>query len=676
LINSSATNAAIWGKANLKLISKPSEDRPERAAQKKTLRAHIFWIFALPYVILFGLLIALVEYQARETAVAAAKERFDLIANRLNVAVQRVERPAAAWLDSAVQNFEYGLENGNDQSDLRTHMFLLDTQAHIASVYFGYPNGEYVRVMALRDELERKAIDAPSVSRYAQQLVRKQADGSMLETWRFFGADKKLLQSAARLPTKQDPLYDPRPRLWYTQAQSLPIGSPTATAPYEFVLPRLYGITISTRLGGNLGGVGGVDFTLRGMSEFLVDVRGTNAVDTLMYDESGRILGWSQGSDLFSVPADENKLMRLADLRDATLKTLAQHHAAAGGADAGQTVKEIKAPDGQSYVVAFSAIAQPRTQGLRLAVFQRSDELFAPARRLRWLILAIAAAGLVGGVFLIAALAHRVARPLRSLSAQIQLLQHFKFREIEPIKSEVREIHALQESVLTGKVALASFSKYLPTPLVRHYLATRSEPKPTVEPRDVVAMHVVFHGPLYYNQFTDHRVSQQIQTIAAIIEGAGGMVDGYGNKGMQAIWNAPLIQPNAALRACQAAADMLAQARGKDMDLKLSVGIDQGRAGVGNFGNAARLIYGAVGEPVENARDMARSHSTSDSGVWVGAAVAKATQADFSFDAAGQLTTAAGQIVPVYRLDRKLKPDAALWDSSNPGDRPPASDDK
>jgi adenylate cyclase len=94
--------------------------------------------------------------------------------------------------------------------------------------------------------------------------------------------------------------------------------------------------------------------------------------------------------------------------------------------------------------------------------------------------------------------------------------------------------------------------------------------------------------------------------MADVVFRHDGVLAQYAGDAVEAFWNAPMDQPDHAQRACQTALDLVATldrlrpvfaARGW-AHLDLGVGINTGSMVVGNMGSKDRLIYTAVGDPV------------------------------------------------------------------------------
>ncbi len=101
-----------------------------------------------------------------------------------------------------------------------------------------------------------------------------------------------------------------------------------------------------------------------------------------------------------------------------------------------------------------------------------------------------------------------------------------------------------------------------------------------------------------------------------------GMVDRYTGDTMMAVWNAPLSEPDHAMKACDAALlmreqlDALNEFLEEDakrhnlshIPLSVSIGVESGSAIVGNMGAAQSYDYGVLGEPVSIAHYL-RHHA-------------------------------------------------------------------
>ena len=98
-------------------------------------------------------------------------------------------------------------------------------------------------------------------------------------------------------------------------------------------------------------------------------------------------------------------------------------------------------------------------------------------------------------------------------------------------------------------------------------------------------------------------LNEHLTAMTTIVLESGGTVDKFIGDAVMAFWNAPLDEPEHALKACQAAIAMqadLARRRADlgNVDLRMRVGIATGSVIVGNMGSNTRFDYSAIGDHV------------------------------------------------------------------------------
>jgi adenylate cyclase len=101
-------------------------------------------------------------------------------------------------------------------------------------------------------------------------------------------------------------------------------------------------------------------------------------------------------------------------------------------------------------------------------------------------------------------------------------------------------------------------------------------------------------------------VSDVMECLTARVRDFEGVVVDYAGDGIMVMWNAPTGQVDHAARGCRAALGMLADLPGLDArwherlggPLRLGIGLNTGRALVGNTGSRIKFKYGALGNTV------------------------------------------------------------------------------
>jgi adenylate cyclase len=127
--------------------------------------------------------------------------------------------------------------------------------------------------------------------------------------------------------------------------------------------------------------------------------------------------------------------------------------------------------------------------------------------------------------------------------------------------------------------------------------------------------------------------------MADVVFRHDGVLAQYAGDAIEAFWNAPMDQTDHARRACLTALDMVAAldtlrpvfaARGW-AHLDLGVGINSGQMVVGNMGSKDRLIYTAVGDPVNVAARLEELSKEYGVHIVVGEATVAAEPAAFTY---------------------------------------------
>jgi adenylate cyclase len=107
-------------------------------------------------------------------------------------------------------------------------------------------------------------------------------------------------------------------------------------------------------------------------------------------------------------------------------------------------------------------------------------------------------------------------------------------------------------------------------------------------------------------QTTCALVRDLMERLSQQISDSGGVIVDYIGDGILAMWNAPVLQPDHALRACRTALAMLGEMPGLNAEwqtvvggpLALGIGINTGPAQVGNTGSNRKFKYGPLGHTV------------------------------------------------------------------------------
>lgn len=266
-----------------------------------------------------------------------------------------------------------------------------------------------------------------------------------------------------------------------------------------------------------------------------------------------------------------------------------------------------------SYVYLYRALTDYGPEPLIVAVALPA----ADSRRDRWASTLAAGVGVVL-MLLAAAVAWRLGRALsrpagafdRAL-ASIASLEFDKVALPALVDSRVREWRTVARRLEGTARALSAFQTYLPRALVRRlfHLADRGVES---REREITVMFIDLEG---FTGFARGRAADEVAAhlnavfalVGPIIEASGGVIDKYTGDGLLAFWGAPDEQPDHALRACRAAAEVARALEAGEGETageapRMRIGLHCGAAIVGNIGFAGRINYTLVGDTVNVAQ--------------------------------------------------------------------------
>ncbi|MBT9531189.1 MAG: cache and HAMP domain-containing protein, partial [Pseudomonas sp.] len=311
----------------------------------------------------------------------------------------------------------------------------LSDNPKLASLYLGYPDGDFMMVRPLRSEAQRQLFDAPSEAAFQLWSIDRSADGTS-SSYQFFDAQLNLLRRI-QLPYEQ---FDPRQRPWYTTALSQ--QAQITTAPYAFFSTHEVGTTLARQIGQDV--VLAADLTLANLCATLAKHKITASSEVVLLDPSGNAIAYPDCPPLVV----GSQLVKAADLSAPLAALLAP------GASAPQGRLRFNQRD---WIVSRTALSEGGPQGLELALLVPEDELLADAYRIRWqgalitlttLLLCIPAGWLAS---------RSVVKPLRALMLDAEAIQRFDFQHPASGRSPLLEVDRLAMAMNRMKQTIASF---------------------------------------------------------------------------------------------------------------------------------------------------------------------------------------------------------------------------
>jgi class 3 adenylate cyclase len=208
-------------------------------------------------------------------------------------------------------------------------------------------------------------------------------------------------------------------------------------------------------------------------------------------------------------------------------------------------------------------------------------------------------------------LSSRIVRPLNELEEAMARVRDLNLDQNVVLESRFREIVRMRDAVNAMKAGLRSFSKYVPTELVRELIREGNEATLGGRRAELTIFFSDIEGfTTLAEATTPEGLAADLADYFALMTGtileAGGTVDKYIGDAVMAFWGAPSPRPDHAVAAMRTAlllrrkldalnADRMRQGR---PPITTRIGLATGEVIVGNFGYENRLNYTVMGDTV------------------------------------------------------------------------------
>ncbi len=273
--------------------------------------------------------------------------------------------------------------------------------------------------------------------------------------------------------------------------------------------------------------------------------------------------------------------------------------------------------DGVLYFVLRKTLHQYGNTPLVIGIYRAAGEVNAPLRLLY-------TSGLIGLSILVIALlstallSHKIAAPIRRVTAAVKKVGQLSFSDVESIPgSWIKEVGDLARSFNGMLSGLRSFETYVPRTLVQRLIKhgggseiASEERELTVMFTDIADFTAMCEG-LTAKEVADF-INEHLTLLGECVEQEGGTIDKYIGDALMAFWGAPEPLENSAEMACRSARK-IAIAMAKENQRRASigkapvrvrVGVHTGPLVVGNIGSPSRINYTVVGDTVNTTQRL------------------------------------------------------------------------
>jgi adenylate cyclase len=265
------------------------------------------------------------------------------------------------------------------------------------------------------------------------------------------------------------------------------------------------------------------------------------------------------------------------------------------------------------YVFLYAPLADYADMPWLVGSYFREDQIGSQVTRAFQTAL-IGVAGIVVAMVAAFFLGRMIRAPITQLAEAATMLQALSLDRVPVLpRSRLRELDDAMRAFNDMVGGLKAFVLYVPRDLVRHLLA-RSDPAAIAsETREVTVMFTDIVG---FTSRTERLSAEDTATflnrhfalVSRCIEAEGGTIDKYIGDASMALWNAAEPQPDHATRAVRAARAIQvaldADNAGRELPVRLCIGVHSGPVVVGNIGSATRMNYTVVGDTVNTANRL------------------------------------------------------------------------
>ncbi|MCH9609029.1 MAG: hypothetical protein S4CHLAM45_02290 [Chlamydiales bacterium] len=217
-------------------------------------------------------------------------------------------------------------------------------------------------------------------------------------------------------------------------------------------------------------------------------------------------------------------------------------------------------------------------------------------------------------IFLILYLSRRISQPIIALSHEIDKISQLDLTPSPEVHSQIKEINLMKSSVVSLRLEVDSFMRYVPKEVVRQLIDQGGAVTLGGDKKEIT---ILFSDIENFSTIAEQHTAEEVMHFLAdyfdpltlIILSREGIIDKYIGDGLMAFWGAPRDVENHAEQACIAtlyckkAVVELNEKFKKEGKPQLITrfGVNTGVSIVGNIGSAERMNYTAMGDAVNTA---------------------------------------------------------------------------
>jgi adenylate cyclase len=226
----------------------------------------------------------------------------------------------------------------------------------------------------------------------------------------------------------------------------------------------------------------------------------------------------------------------------------------------------------------------------------------------------------------------RVSRRLKQIAWEMDAVGNLSihFESSEMPRSRIREVNVMNHALNKMKVGLKSFSRYVPTDLIKKLIFSGHSAELGGEKKE---MTILFADMANFTTLAERlEIPEVVQIIETFLTAASnevhrekGVIDKFMGDAVMALWGAPEQVANPELSACRTALALQKMALIQP-HLQHRIGINSGQAMVGNFGSLERMDFTAIGDTVNISARLEKLNKRYDTKILIGPTTAEAVR--------------------------------------------------
>lgn len=500
-------------------------------------------------------------------------------------------------------------------------MQILSVHPQISSLFLGDEEGNYTIIKRSKDG----GYSYTQVNRHEKQITIVDTHVDIIDR----------VSSTTRIASSA---YDHREKSWYINSknQRRPVwstGLGLDSSP-ERGLASVHAIFDQNYI---FNGSLGVKFNMSQLGELLKSLRIGGSGIAFIIDTKGTVLAYPETSGLdYNVIAPRSPVQ--SQIRDGWVRTAIDEYLIS------REQNFIFRHGDTNYIANFKSFPEHFGQDWSLGIVVPRDEFIEPVARTHETTILFSFWLLIIGGFLTSALSRELTEPIKQLTQEARKVRALNFEDEVEIISPVQEIKVMADAVSSMKKALKAFKKYVPSEIVQGIVSSSLEAKLEAQQQNVTVMFTdIFNFCSIVEKAEPAELMSQLSSyfdlVSSIIHENGGTIDKYIGDSVMAFWNADNDNFNHSVDACKTAVQIKKaliklneewKAANKP-ELKTRIGINSGRALVGNFGSSDRFNYTAVGDAVNVASRLENLNKLYETKIIVSEKVKEKAEKDFVF---------------------------------------------